>query len=180
MTDSLLLDNDYPVGNEAMADAIADERMAVFQAVVTAARNIRAQYRVNPAVRIPLRVRTPADKQHLIEPGAAGIRQLAKVDELVIGPDVSKEKGCAATPIGEFEVVVPLAGVVNLEAEVRRLEGEKEKIERELKRVGAKLANERFITRANPDVVEKERGKHARLQSELEKLIESLAITRAE
>jgi valyl-tRNA synthetase len=178
MTGTLILENDYPVESAALADEAADQQMEVFQAVVTSARNIRAQYRVNPAAKIPLRVKTPPDRQNLIEQSAAGIRQLAKVDELTFGPDVVKEKGSAATPFGEFEVVVPLADVVNLNEEVKRLGKEKEKIERELELVGKKLDNENFITRANPEVVRKEREKQSRLQSELEKLNESLAITK--
>ncbi len=176
MTDGLLLENDYPAARDGLADGAADELMAVFRDVVTAARNIRAQYRVNPSVAIPLHVKTPPGKRDLIAVAAAGIKQLVKVDELVIGPDVAKEKGSAATPMGEFEVVVPLAGVVDLEEETKRLEKEKTKIEQELETVGRKLGNENFLTRANPDVVAKERDKQARLQSELEKLVESLAI----
>ena len=85
-----------------------------------------------------------------------------------------------ATPIGRFEVVVPLAGVVDLEAEARRLEGEKSKIENELARVDGKLGNEKFVNRAKPDVVKKEREKKERLESERDKLVESIAIIKTD
>ena len=86
----------------------------------------------------------------------------------------------AATPIGRFEVVVPLAGVVDLDAEARRLEAEKAKIEGELARVDGKLGNEKFVTRARPEVVQKERDKKATLESERDKLVESIAIIKTD
>jgi valyl-tRNA synthetase len=180
MTRGLLLDNPYPTEMKELRDGDADEQMTVFQAIVTSVRNIRAQYRVDPGARIAARVKTPADGAGVVEEVAEGIRQLARVDDLQIGPDVEKEKGSAATPIGRFEVVVPLAGVVDLEAEARRLQAEKAKIEGELARVAGKLGNEKFVTRAKPEVVQKERDKKATLESERDKLAESLAIIKTD
>jgi valyl-tRNA synthetase len=180
MTRGLVLENDYPVENPALVDESADSLMEVFQAVVTSTRNIRAQYHVEPGVRIALRIKTPADGDGGIEDTLEGIRQLAKADQVEIGPDVLKEKGSASTPIGRYEVVVPLAGIVDLDAETRRLETERAKIEQELERVGNKLGNEKFITRAKPEVVQKERDKKEKLESELEKLLESLLIIRTD
>lgn len=180
MTSGLLLENAYPVEDESLADTAAEEQMAVFQEIVTVTRNIRAQYHVNPGARIPLRVKTPDGGERLIEETVEGIRQLAKVEEVAIGPDVAKEKGSAATPIGGYEVVVPLAGVVDLDAEAVRLEAEKKKIKQELDRVVKKLGNENFVTRAKPEVVQKERDKKTRFESEFNKLVESLSIIRGD
>jgi len=180
MTRGLLLENDYPVENPALVNTTADELMEVFQAIVTSTRNIRAQYHVEPGARIPLRIKTPAEGAGLIEETVDGIRHLVKADQVEIGPDVLKEKGSASTPIGRYEIVVPLAGVVDLDAETRRLETERAKIEQELERVGKKLGNEKFITRAKPEVVQKERDKKEKMESELEKLLESLSIIRTD
>ena len=176
MARDFLLRNPYPVGASGLADPAADGQMALFQSIVTAVRNIRAQYNVNPGARIAIRVRTPAGGQGAVETAVDGIRQLARIDAIEIGPDVKKEKGSAAVPIGEYEVVVPLAGVVDLEAELKRLATEKARIEADLGRVSSKLGNENFVARANPEIVEKERDKQARLKTELEKLIESISI----
>jgi valyl-tRNA synthetase len=180
MTDGLLLENPYPSEYPGLADGAAQRQMEAFQSIVTAARNIRAQYNGPPGASIALRVRTPADQVGELEETADGIRQLARVDELQIGPEVAKEKGSAATPIGRLEVVVPLAGVVDLDAETSRLKSEKDKIEVELAKVVAKLGNEKFVTRAKPEVVQKEREKKARLESERDKLVESIAIIKTD
>jgi valyl-tRNA synthetase len=180
MTQGLLMENRYPAQRDDLRDERADEQMEVFQSIVTAVRNIRATYRVDPGARIAARVKTPDGDSGIVSETVEGIRQLAKIDELQLGPDVAKERGSAATPIGRFEVVVPLAGVVDLEAEARRLEGEKSKIEIELARVDGKLGNEKFVNRANPDVVNKEREKKERLESERDKLVESIAIIKTD
>jgi valyl-tRNA synthetase len=180
MTSGLVLENRYPEPIDALRDSGADEQMNIFQSIVTAVRNIRALYHVDPGARIPVSVRTPAGQDAVVAETIEGIRQLARVTDVEIGPGVVKEKGSAATPLGGFEVVVPLAGVVDLDAEIRRLESEKSKIEEELVRTDKKLDNEKFVTRAKPEVVEKEREKKARLESERDKLVESIGIINSE
>jgi len=183
MTGGLLLENEYPRFDAALANAGVDERMELFRAIVTAARNIRAEYRVNPSAKIPLRIVThpgSESRREAIEASADGIVQLARVDSIEVGPDVAKEKGCAATPIGDIEVVVPLAGVVDLEEEYKRLERERSKVEKDLEQVTRKLSNQNFVDRAAPEVVEKEREKEQRLRSERDKLLESMSIIKAD
>jgi valyl-tRNA synthetase len=178
MTEGLLLEAAYPAPEPALADTAADEQMELFRAVVTSTRNIRSQYHIPPGARIPLRVRTPEGGEARLEAGRVGIMQLARVDQLDIGTDVAKEKGSAVSPVGAYEVIVPLAGVVDLEAEYRRLEKEKDKIEKDLDRTERKLSNENFTEKASAEVVQRERDKREHLRTELETLLESMRIIR--
>jgi valyl-tRNA synthetase len=180
MTNGLLLEQRYPSGDERAVDAEAEARMGLLRDVVTSVRNIRAAYRVAPAARIPVRVQAPEHRAALLREAADGILRLAGVASLVAGPAVTKEKGDAATPIGDIEVVVPLRGVVDFDAERGRLERERGKVEGDLAAVNAKLANESFVARAKPEVVEREREKRARLETELGKLSESIGLLRAD
>jgi valyl-tRNA synthetase len=180
MTGGLLLEQNYPRGDESGVDAEAEARMGLLRDVVTSVRNIRAAYRVAPAARIPVRVQAPEHRAALLREAEDGILRLAGVASLETGPAVTKEKGDAATPIGDIEVVVPLRGVVDFDAERERLERECGKVENDLAAVSAKLANENFVSRAKPEVVEREREKQARLETELSKLQESIALLRAD
>jgi valyl-tRNA synthetase len=175
-TSGFLLDKRYPASNDALEDAGARERMELFQGLVTATRNIRALYHIAPSTRIALRVKHPAGARAELEAMDAGIRQLARVDTLEFGEDIAKEKGSASSPVGEFEVIVPLAGVADIEAEIERLSREKQKLEKELGAVAKKLANENFVKKAKEEVVEKVREKRGLLETELQKIEESLAI----
>jgi valyl-tRNA synthetase len=150
--------------------------MDLFRGLVSAARNIRSLYRVSPSARIELRIKTPDRDLALLDELSFGLRQLVRVDRLVCGPEVGKEKGCASTPVGVYEVIVPLAGVANLEEEVARLRKERRQIQNDLSVVDAKLSNQEFLAKAREEVVQKAREKRDTLGTELTKIDESLKI----
>jgi valyl-tRNA synthetase len=170
------LEQSYPVGDEGSIDTEAEGRMQVLRDVVTTVRNVRLAYRVTPGARIPVCVRAAGAKAALVREATDGIIRLAGVATLEVGPDVAKDKGSAATPIGDIEVVIPLAGVVDVDAERARLTREREKVEAELSDVARKLSNEGFVAKAKPEVVERERARRERLETELAKLVESLGL----
>ncbi len=172
----LLIEQSYPVGDEGAVDPEAEGRMTVLRDIVTSVRNVRAAYRVNPGARIPVRVRAAEPKARLVREATDAIQRLANVSALDVGPDVAKEKGSAATPIGDIEVVVPLAGIVDIEAERTRLTRECQKLDAELSDVVRKLANDGFVAKAKPEVVDRERARRERLETERAKLVESLAL----
>jgi valyl-tRNA synthetase len=176
MTKGLLLEATYPRKMSQFEDEEGDKQMQLFRDAVTAVRNIRAQYRINPAARIRVQIKTPKDGEESFHIMSEGIMQLAKVESLEIGPDIIKEKGSAASPIGLCEVIVPLVGVIDLDEEMRRLDKEKQKLESDLARTDRKLSNEDFLSKAKESVVTKEREKKSLLETELEKIVESLRI----
>jgi valyl-tRNA synthetase len=180
MARGLLLENRYPTGDARAVDAEAEARMQLLRDVVVAVRNVRAAYRVNPGARIPVRVRAPEPSAALLREAADGVLRLAGAATLDVGPAVAREKGSAATPIGEIEVIVPLAGVVDVDAERARVDRERQKVEKELGEVAAKLGNEGFVAKAKPEVVARERERHARLESERAQLVESLRLLQAD
>ena len=72
--------------------------------------------------------------------------------------------------IGNTELLVPMAGFINKEAELARLTKEIEKYQNEVKRIEGKLSNETFVAKAPEAVITKEREKMAEYQSGLEKI----------
>jgi valyl-tRNA synthetase len=176
MSRGLLLENRYPSGEGRGLDTEAEARMQLLRDVVVAVRNVRATYRVNPGLRIPVRVRASEERAALLREAADGILRLAGAASLDAGPSVSKDRGSAATPIGDIEVIVPLAEFVDIDAERARLAKEAEKVAKELGDVTGKLANEGFLAKAKPEVVARERERLSRLEAEREKLLESLKL----
>ncbi len=77
---------------------------------------------------------------------------------------------------GGIEVYIPLAGLVDLDKEIARLEKESGAVSRELERVQGKLANESFLAKAPPEVIDKERDKEADLDRKLVAIGRRLAI----
>ncbi len=176
MTKGLLLENRYPSGDGRGIDEEAEARMQLLRDVVVAVRNVRAAYRVNPGLKIPIRVRAPESRAALLREAADGVQRLAGAASLDAGPAVVKDRGSAATPINDIEVIVPLAEFVDLDAERLRLQKEVEKVAKELGDVTTKLGNAGFVSKAKPEVVARERERQARLEVERGKLLESLKL----
>jgi valyl-tRNA synthetase len=176
MSKGLLLQNRYPEGDGSDLDDEAEKRMELLRDVVVAVRNVRAAYRVSPGLRIPVRVRASEARAVLLREAADGVQRLAGAASLDVGPSVTKDRGSAATPINDIEVIVPLAEFVDLVAERARLEKEAQKVEKELGDVATRLGNDSFVSRAKPEVVARERERQSRLEIEHGKLMESLKL----
>lgn len=172
----LLLEREYPRSQGRFQDPEVEERIALFRGLVTATRNIRALYGIPPRTRIKLGIKHPKSGSSVLEDMADGIRTLARVDDLTLATDLEKDKGSASSPVGAYEVIVPLEGVADVDAELERLGREKQKLTMELSAVDKKLANENFVKKAKEEVVEKARQKRDLLVTELKKIDESLAI----
>ncbi|HRR10368.1 MAG TPA: valine--tRNA ligase, partial [Rhodothermales bacterium] len=104
----------------------------------------------------------------------AYFRQLAKVENLTSGLGLAKPPASAAVVVEGHQVFVPLADLIDLEAERARLSKEIAQKEGFLKSVRGKLGNAGFVDRAPADVVERERQKERDASLELDKLRENL------
>ncbi len=85
-----------------------------------------------------------------------------------------KPKATATAVVGEFEIFIPLEGIIDLDSEIGRIEKEITRLEGALKGVDKKLANERFVNNAPAEIVEKERAKKKNWEDMLMKLKRNL------
>ena len=101
------------------------------------------------------------------------IRSLAKLESLEWTE--SEELPMSATQfVGQMEILVPMAGLINVEAELARLQKEAGKAEGEIKRLNGKLGNEKFVSNAPDEVVAKEKEKLAAAEQSLSLLSEQM------
>ena len=138
---------------------------------VRAVRDIRSQYTVAPRQTLTVRIKVNAADTapaRILRAGAAHLRSLAGVESLQIGPDVERTPDAASAVLGEVEVYVP--GVVDVEKERARLAGQIRKLSATLEGTRKKLANEKFVSRAKPEVVAKESARLADMESQLASL----------
>jgi valyl-tRNA synthetase len=156
-------------------DADAEARMDEVQAVIAAVRNIRAEYAIQPGTRVPLRVASASPGLRAdLEAGLRGLRDLARVEELSFDGGVGGA-GASAVLRSGAEVFVPLAGVIDLEKERRRLRDEVARLEGQISGTERRLANESFLSRAPAEVVQKERDKLESYREQREKLAAKLS-----
>ncbi|HMB71552.1 MAG TPA: class I tRNA ligase family protein, partial [bacterium] len=153
------------------ADAEAEADFGVLQETVTAVRNIRAEMNVPPTAEVDVLVHTDDDRPaRMLTEARELIGSLARVRELTAGPSVEKPRAAASAVVPGGTLFLPLEGLIDLDVEKRRLEKEQERLGGLVQGSERKLANESFVSRAKPDVVEREREKLASLQGDLAKV----------
>ena len=142
----------------------AGERLV---AIVRAIRSIRSEMNVPPSTRIPLLVGGDPASVEAARALSGEISSLARLasTEWLSGTD--RPRGTAVAAAGGVELFVPLAGLIDVEAERGRLHKARGKVEKEVDRIKKKLGNESFLERAPAAVVAKERGKLEELEGEL-------------
>ncbi|HMM37606.1 MAG TPA: valine--tRNA ligase [Desulfovibrio sp.] len=160
-----------PAARPELRDEAVAARMELFQGVVTAVRNIRAELGVDPAKKLDLLVRTPsAEDAALLESVRPLLLSLARLENFQAGPEVKGPRASGTAVVRGNEVFVPLEGVVDFEAELTRVGKQLDKLAQQVSIVEKKLANQGFVAKAPAEVVEKEREKLTLLAEEKDKL----------
>jgi valyl-tRNA synthetase len=152
----------YPLADASKVDQSALDDIEWVKAVIVAVRNIRGEMNISPAKALPVFFNhgSEQDKTRLAN-GQPLIQTLAKV-ESITWLDANDEAPAAATQlVGELEIMVPLAGFIDKDAEIARLDKEIAKLGKEVGRLSGKLNNSGFIDKAPEDVVAKEQQKLA-------------------
>jgi len=168
----------WPEVDEALLDEEAERDMELVMEAVRAIRNARAEYKVEPGRRIEALI-AAGEKFDLLKGQQDVLITLARLDaeKLKLAPNLPEKPAQAlALVVGPMEIYLPLAGMVDLAAERRRLAGEIERLEADIARSEELLANEAFLTKAPAQVVEKEREKLAGYRQRREKLLERLRV----
>jgi valyl-tRNA synthetase len=147
------------------------------QELIVGIRNIRSEYKVEPARLVAATV-VAGERAALIESQRALMTRLARVagEQLAIVERIDERPKTAATVvIGDVEVFLPLAGLIDLEAERARLRKELDATEQDAQRREARLGNAGFVDKAPPAVVQRERDGLATVKATAERLRERLA-----
>ena len=105
----------------------------------------------------------------------AYIKRLARVESLEVVGKLTGERAAAQAVAGDVALEVPLAGVIDLEAEQARLGREMEKVRREISALEGKLSNKKFVERAPREVVEENHQRLADYQGKAVRLAEGIA-----
>lgn len=166
---------DWPVADEAWRAPEAVKRIAAFQELVAAIRQLRKEYGVGEGAPVTLHLNTSSDEfRAAVDEMTAQLARMAKVETLIWGAAPEGAVGAAAVLPSGAEAFLPLEGLVDLDREVQRLEKEVARIQSQMMGIEKKLSNENFISRAPEEVVAKEREKAESWRGQLLKLREKL------
>jgi valyl-tRNA synthetase len=154
-------------------DSAANADIEWLKGVIVGVRNIRGEMNIPPgkALTLMLANGNEHDKARL-DANTQFLKKLAKLDD-IIWLAAGEEAPVAATAlVGELEILVPMADLIDKDAELARLGREVEKLEKDVARIQGKLGNASFVDKAPAAVVEKEREKMQAQQQALDKLQE--------
>jgi valyl-tRNA synthetase len=133
-------------------------------------RSVRTEMSVPPSALAPVLLRdAAAETMGRAERWMDAIRRMARASE-VRALDGALPPGSAQAVLDEATVVLPLAGLIDIAAEQKRLAGARDKASVEAEKVARKLANGDFVSRAKPEVVEENRERLAAFQAEMARL----------
>ncbi len=165
----------FPEENSAWQDLQAEEDMELLMAVISGLRTIRTEAELHPTAKITAVIIAPdAGKRSLLEAFSTSISSMIRAEHLDIVAEGEVPDDAGHALVQDVELVVPLSGLIDVEAELAKLERERQKLEKELARVRGKLGNEKFLNNAPEQVVQKEGDKEAELQARLAKNEESV------
>jgi valyl-tRNA synthetase len=163
----------YPQSQPEKIDAAADEEVQLLKRIVDSCRTLRGEMKLGPDKRVPLAVQGPAAPMDGFAPYVAA---LAKLTEVKAVPDVGAIGNGAAAPINvvdDYRLMLVIE--VDVAAERERLAREIARLEGEIAKANAKLANESFVARAPAAVVEQEKQRLAGFGATLSKVREQAA-----
>jgi len=166
----------YPQGAGLLHDPAAVATMEQVMDVIRAIRNIRGEMDVAPGKKITalLECKNQAicDLMHSATPY---IKALARVEDLTCAVKLEQPAQVAKQVAGKVEILLPLAGLIDVAEEEKRLNKEIAKVQKDVNMFSKKLSNEKFVANAPAQVLEKDRGKLAAAQEKLQVLQASLA-----
>ncbi len=174
-TTGTLIHTIYPQSQANLIDEGAERDMGLIKDVIVAARTLRATYNVPPAQRIAIEVRAPSeDRRAVLEGGKSLIESVGRLEVTISAEGEHVPQSAKAIIGGDIEVIVPLAGLVDIDAEKARIRKEIGKAEKEVKGIEKKLSNEKFLARAPKEVVEEQHRRLAEEQQRGKLLAEAL------
>ncbi len=132
---------------------------------------MRSEMNVPPSTRASVLINSARDgKADLLRSHKSYVMNLANLDDFSIDAEAEQPEASATAVVGEMEIYLPLADLINLDKERERLQKEIQDAEGRLQNVEGKLSNPNFVEKAPAHVVEKEREKQSAYREELEKL----------
>ncbi len=163
----------FPVSDEHKFDTAATQEMEWVKAFILGIRSIRGEMDIAPGRALSILIQgTSETDQQLLETHRTTLNTLARLESVEVLADSVEAPESATALVGTMKILIPMAGLIDKEAELQRLEKEVSKVEGEIKRLQGKLNNPNFVERAPEAVVAKEREKLEEARTRQQQLVE--------
>ncbi|MFM9280133.1 valine--tRNA ligase [Paenibacillus jiagnxiensis] len=162
----------WPVYDPAFENSGAVEEMNLLMDVIRAVRNIRAEVNVPMSKKVELLIKA-GDQSYfdILTRNSDYVRRFCNTSEFEAGLDITVPEKAMTAVVTGADLYLPLAGLLDIDQEIARLEKELHHLNSEVQRVEKKLANEGFVAKAPAKVIEEERAKQADYTEKRDKVI---------
>ena len=167
--------SEWPLFKKEILKRNIEERVSIIQETIKIVRNIKAEMNIPLTREVDLHIRVIDNKkENILKENLSYIRNLAHVNHIMLGDTIEKPEYSATGVLEDMEIFVPLQNVIDIEAEVKRLEHKLAKIEKELTLINKKLNNTDFIEKAPKEIINKEKEKREELADIRERISNNL------
>ena len=163
----------FPAADPALSDSEAEDQVRWVMSVINAVRGVRGQFDIAASRQTPVYFENATDEdRRRFEASASAVCKLASISEVVWLSANEPAPQSAAAAVGAMSVHIPMAGLIDVEAELARLGKRRSKVEQDLAKATAKLGNSSFVQNAPANVIAQEQERVARFERELAQLAE--------
>jgi valyl-tRNA synthetase len=163
----------YPETDESLIDRQAITDLEWLKNVIVGVRNIRGEMNISPAKALPVFIQNSSnDDQRRLNENEAFLKKLASIETITILANGEQAPMSATGLVGDMEILVPMAGLIDKSAELTRLQKEIDKLTAEVAKINGKLSNPSFVDKAPAAVVQKEKDRLTDFDGQLVKLQE--------
>ena len=163
----------YPEYDVAKVDATAMADLEWVKGFVLSIRSIRGEMDISPNKPLSVLLRNASSEDiRRLEENVIFLHSIAKLETVTALSEDDKSPACATSLLGSLEIMIPMAGLIDKDAELARIAKALDKLEKDYARTQGKLANEKFVSNAPDVVIEKEKAKLADFTMQMGKLHE--------
>ena len=158
----------WPEADHELINGDAEAEMEWLKSIIVAVRTIRSESNIPPGDELGLILgNTVANDSARVTRHTQALAKLAKVASITVAKSGEEQPPTLSALAGTIEVMVPMAGVIDVDKELARLDKELDRLTAERGRLAGKLSNDNFVARAPADVVDKERAKLADIETSI-------------
>jgi valyl-tRNA synthetase len=146
----------YPIADASLIDTELDREFELLIGVTRTIRNLRAEAELKRAIKVAIIIQSDSEQERqILERGRTYLCDLAQIEELTIVDRLAAEpERSIASVFATVQIILPLTGVVDLEAFKAKIQKKIDKIDKEIESIHSRLNNTKFMERATPEVVQ--------------------------
>ncbi len=165
---------DFPKGDAARVDILAEREMISIIDLIKRVRNIRAEMNISPSIKFTIHVAANSGDQAVFRANEAQILKLARAEHLILGERLDAPRASAKAVTNEASIAIPLEGLIDFDKERERLTNQIAKLTEEKTRLDAQLSNQNFVEKAPAEKVGSLRSRSEELDGQIRTVTNNL------